>query len=339
MDALKHNDTWELTTLPAGRKVVWCRWVFTVKQKPNGLIERYKSRLVAKGYTQTYRIDYQETFAPVAKIASIRVLVSYATNLGWELQQLDVKNTFLHGNLKDESPRVWFGKFQRVVVRFGYKQGNSVHTMFVKRKSEKITVLIVYVDDIVITDNDTCEIVDVKRRLASEFEMKDLGKLRLLPTELGLASTTPMKLHCDNKSAIAIGHDPVQHDRTKHIEIDRHFIKEKIYNDTISIHFMRSEDQVADVLTKGSEICRVLLREEPEVKFPRISEKSSLPGNYDEIENSLRSKKWNLERLLEDMRKEQSMLDQAKFMFEIKKQEFVRFLAQSSHHAPASLPL
>ncbi|KAF1002936.1 hypothetical protein AG4045_007168 [Apium graveolens] len=80
-------------------------------------------------------------------------------------------------------------------------------------------------------------------------------------------------------------------------------------------------------------------REEPEVKFPRISEKSSLPGNYDEIENSLRSKKWNLERLLEDMRKEQSMLDQAKFMFEIKKQEFVRFLAQSSHHAPASLPL
>ncbi|KAK1369997.1 hypothetical protein POM88_036089 [Heracleum sosnowskyi] len=75
-------------------------------------------------------------------------------------------------------------------------------------------------------------------------------------------------------------------------------------------------------------------REEPEVKFPRISEKSSLPGNYYEIENSLQSKRWNLERLLEDMRKEQSMLDQAKFNFEIKKQEFVRFLAQSSHYAP-----
>lgn len=78
-------------------------------------------------------------------------------------------------------------------------------------------------------------------------------------------------------------------------------------------------------------------REEPEVKFPRISEKSSLPGNYYEIGNSIQSKKWNLERLLEDMRKEQSMLDQAKFMFEIKKQEFVRFLAQNSHYAQAQV--
>ncbi|KAL8146639.1 hypothetical protein AgCh_004391 [Apium graveolens] len=77
-----------------------------------------------------------------------------------------------------QSPRVWFGKFQRAVVRFGYKQGNSDHTMFVKRKGEKVTVLIVYVDDIVIIGNDTCEIADIKRRLASEFEMKDLGKLR-----------------------------------------------------------------------------------------------------------------------------------------------------------------
>lgn len=78
-------------------------------------------------------------------------------------------------------------------------------------------------------------------------------------------------------------------------------------------------------------------REEPEVKFPIISVKSSLHGNYYEIGKSLQSKKWNLERLLEDMRKEQSMLDQAKFMFEIKKQEFVRFLAQNSHYAPAQV--
>ena len=74
-----------------------------------------------------------------------------------------------------QSPRVWFGKFQRAIVEFGYKQSNSDSTMFVKRKGEKITVLIVDVDDIVITGNNTCEIADVKQRLASEFEMKALG--------------------------------------------------------------------------------------------------------------------------------------------------------------------
>ena len=81
--------------------------------------------------------------------------------------------------------------------------------------------------------------------------VRELLWIRLLLTELGLALATPMKLHCDSKAAIAIAHDPVQHDRTKHIEIDRHFIKEKINNDIISIQFVKSEDQVADILTKG----------------------------------------------------------------------------------------
>ena len=85
MNALKKNDTWEIVELPKGKKVVECKWVFTIKSKANGSVERYKVRLVAKGFTQTYGIDYQETFTPVAKINSIRIMLSLVVNYNWPL--------------------------------------------------------------------------------------------------------------------------------------------------------------------------------------------------------------------------------------------------------------
>jgi len=100
MEALEKNGTWEKCILPARNKQIGCRWVFTIKHKASGTIEQYKARLVAKCYTQTYGIDYSETFSPVAKIDTIRVLFSIATNKNWSLHQFDVKNVFLHGDLK-----------------------------------------------------------------------------------------------------------------------------------------------------------------------------------------------------------------------------------------------
>jgi Reverse transcriptase (RNA-dependent DNA polymerase) len=100
--ALDKNRTWELVSLPSDKKVVGYKWVFTVKQTPEGKVERYKIRLVAKWYSQTYDIDYDETFAPIAKMSMVRTLISLAVNGGWKLQQLDMENVFLHGDLLEE---------------------------------------------------------------------------------------------------------------------------------------------------------------------------------------------------------------------------------------------
>ena len=85
MEALQKNDTWELVPLPKGKKAIGCRWVYTVKLKADGSIDKYKAKLVAKGYTQKYRVDYEETFAPVAKINTICILISITANRDWPL--------------------------------------------------------------------------------------------------------------------------------------------------------------------------------------------------------------------------------------------------------------
>ena len=128
--ALERNHTWEVVELPRRKTIVGCKWVFIVKFNADVRVNRYKARLVTKGFTQTFGIDYNETFAPIAKLNSIKDLLSVAANLNWPLQQLDVKNAFLNGDLHEEvymDPPLGFRHKENLVCKlkkslYGLKQ-------------------------------------------------------------------------------------------------------------------------------------------------------------------------------------------------------------------------
>lgn len=100
--SIEKNKTWTLTKLPRGRKDVGSKWVFKVKYIADGTIERFKARIVATGYLQTKGVDYFDTFAPVARVNSIRMILAIATNCNWEVHQMEVMTIFLHGELEEE---------------------------------------------------------------------------------------------------------------------------------------------------------------------------------------------------------------------------------------------
>ncbi|RVW40158.1 Retrovirus-related Pol polyprotein from transposon RE1 [Vitis vinifera] len=420
--ALEDNHTWKLVDLPQGKKVVGCKWVFAVKVNPDGSVARLKARLVARGYAQTYGVDYSDTFSPVAKLNSVRLFISIAASQQWMIHQLDIKNAFLHGDLEEEvyleqppgfvaqgeygkvcrlkkafyglkqSPHAWFGKFSKKIQAFGMNKSEKDHSVFYKKSAAGIILLVVYVDDIVITGNDHTGISDLKTFMHSKFHTKDLddgdpfynperyrrvvGKLNYLtmmrpniayavsvvsrftsaPTikhwaaleqilcylkktpglgilyssqghtriecfsdadwagskfdrrstigycvffggnlvawkskkqsvvsrssaeseyramaqatceiiwihqllcEVGMKCTMPAKFWCDNQVALHIAANPVYHERTKHIEVNCHFIREKIEENLVSTGYVKTGEQFGDIFTKALNGTRV----------------------------------------------------------------------------------
>jgi len=194
LDALESNETWSFMDLPPGKRFIGCKWVFKANHKPNGTIDRYKARLVVKGYTQTEGIEYFETFSPVVKIITIRFILSLESAKGCILHQLDVNNVFLHGDLDDEiymtppagltlSPtqvcklrkylygtkqasRQWNSKLTHNVIQLGYVQNTVDHSLFIRTNNHFFTVPLIYVDDIMLVDNNLQEIQRVKTLLS-----------------------------------------------------------------------------------------------------------------------------------------------------------------------------
>ncbi|GJV60423.1 retrovirus-related pol polyprotein from transposon TNT 1-94 [Tanacetum coccineum] len=201
------NDVWELVPQPKNMTVIGTKWVFRNKLDENGIVSRNKARLVAQGYNQQEGIDYDETYAPVARLESIRILLAYACALDFKLFQMDVKSAFLNGFINEEvyvaqppgfidfekpnhvyklkkalyglkqAPKAWYDRLKAFLIKHEYKMGMVDNTLFTKKKSSNLIIVQIYVDDIIfgLTCQDMCD--DFAKIMHDEFEMSMMGEL------------------------------------------------------------------------------------------------------------------------------------------------------------------
>ncbi|GJU10100.1 ribonuclease H-like domain-containing protein [Tanacetum coccineum] len=222
-NALITNGTWVLVPRPPNVNVVRSMWLFKHKFHADGSFSRYKARLVANGRNQQQGIDYDETFSPVVKPATIRTVLSLAVSRAWPIHQLDVKNAFLHGHLSEtvymhqpsgftdhahpdyvcllqkslyglkQAPRAWFQRFASYAIRVGFKHSRTDSSIFIYHQGSETAYLLLYVDDIILTASSSTLLQHLISSLHSEFSMTDLGPLNLT-TFLGIfCSNVPPK--------------------------------------------------------------------------------------------------------------------------------------------------
>ncbi|KAK1618276.1 hypothetical protein QYE76_023793 [Lolium multiflorum] len=205
--ALTHTRTWTLVPRPPGTNIVGSKWVFKTKHRPDGSIEKHKARLVARGFTQQQGLDYGDTFSPVVKPATIRVVLSLAVSRGWTLRQIDVSNAFLHGFLAEDvymqqppgfedsrypshvcklqraiyglkqSPRAWYARLSARLFQLGFVPSKADTSLFIFNRSGVQVFMLVYVDDIVIAGSTPAAVEGLVRSLSDTFPIKDLGSL------------------------------------------------------------------------------------------------------------------------------------------------------------------
>ncbi|GAA0162877.1 transmembrane signal receptor [Lithospermum erythrorhizon] len=412
--ALENNGTWSMVELPAGKKALGSRWVYKIKYKSDGILERLKARLVVFGNHQTEGVDYSDTFAHVAKMSTVRTFLAVAAVRGWELHQMDVHNTFLHGDLREEvymkpppgfergvegkvcrlrkslyglkqAPRCWFAKLVSSLRAYGFSHSCSDYSLFSYVRGDIRVHVLIYVDDLIISskcgllggrpagflmepnhklgeststmlengeqyrrlvsrllylsytrpdlaysvhilsqflqkprrdhwdaslrvvrylknspgqgillrsdsdlnlsswcDSDWVSCPMTRRSItgwvvflggspiswktkkqktvslsSSEAEYHslialtyELKWLKGLLMGLGVSSIDVVPVYCDSQSALHLAHNPVFHERSKHIEVDCHFVRDTIQDGTIVASHVSTTSQLADFFTK-----------------------------------------------------------------------------------------
>jgi hypothetical protein len=222
LTALMRHGTWALVSPPKHCNPIGCKWVFRVKGKADGSIDRFKARLVVKGFNQRPGLDYKDTFSPVVKPATIRTVLTIAVTQGWLLRQLDVNNAFLHGTLTEavytvqppgfkddtkpthvcrlnkaiyglkQAPRAWYSALKRAIMEFGFENSKADSSLFIYKTKFVTCYFLVYVDDLIIIGNDPSFVSSIIDQLGNQFSLKDMGQLHfflgmeVIPTTKGL---------------------------------------------------------------------------------------------------------------------------------------------------------
>ncbi|XXG84444.1 hypothetical protein AAC387_Pa10g1957 [Persea americana] len=210
ISSMRKNYVWDLVDLPKDRKAITNKWVLKIKRKVDGSIDKFKARLVAKGFTQKEGVDYEETFSPMVRFSSIRMILSIVTHMDLELHQMNVKTAFLNSDLKEEiymkqpigyvekghedkvcklhksiyglkqSSRQWYKKFHNTIMLNGFSMCYEDHCVYNKRSKQKSVLLSLYVDDILLVCNDIVFLNETKDWLSTVFEIKDLGEAEFI---------------------------------------------------------------------------------------------------------------------------------------------------------------
>ncbi|CAI7839625.1 unnamed protein product [Closterium sp. NIES-53] len=223
LGSVEDNGTWELVELPEGRKAITSKWLFKIKSDADGKIERYKSRLVAKGYQQKEKVDYKELFAPVVKPTTLRTLLAGAAIKGWVVKQMDVTTAFLNGVLEEEifmaqpegfddgsgrvlrlkkalyglkqAPRQWYLKLRGVLEEIGFTPSTADHSLFMLGEGEQRSFMVVYVDDILIFSPSSDLVKEVMLKLQDKFKCKALGDCVKGPEEESVGEEERRRFH------------------------------------------------------------------------------------------------------------------------------------------------
>ncbi|GKB69094.1 retrovirus-related pol polyprotein from transposon TNT 1-94 [Tanacetum coccineum] len=217
------------------------KWIYKVKKDELGGVLKNKARLVAKGYRQEEGIDFEESFAPIARIEAIRIFIANAANKNMTIYQMDVKTAFLNGELREVAKPT--EKHLHAIKRiFRYLKGTIDMGLWYSKYS--CITLTAYAD----ADHAGCQ--DTRRNTSGSAQFLGDKLVRSQLTDYGL-KFNKIPLYCDNKSAIALCCNNVQHSRSKHMDVRYHFIKEQVENEVVELYFVRIEHQLADIFTNA----------------------------------------------------------------------------------------